>query len=261
MSRTFNGAVVGSVLFNNFSVPLSTSLTYGAWIFPTTWGAASGNGPGYVLADDAPNTGIEVFVSKSATGGGGSLTGRTSCAKTTSQAVSADSSLVLNQWQYLSYEMNASTLVSRLFINGVEVSYKTQTTGSGALTNQGTFSVGNASNTGTATGFTGSIDTVSFWQALLTTAQILAAMAYHGVSSVLPGNLLNYWPLLGTTSPEPNSVSGGTSLIVASGGAPQGPNSPGQTAPTGEGSFVSYIKTATFRKTKIKSVMHNHTTE
>lgn len=239
MSRIFNGAVVGSYLSHSSTGIIPSGLDvlmYSAWIYPTSWGAGSGNGPGWIIwCSGHPDTGM--FVSKSATGGGGTLTGQTSeKIYSTSQAVSVDSVLALNQWQFVAYVDNPTTGVSRLFVNGVEVSYASQTNG-GAQNPQPPLMVGNNATSGTAGGFTGYIDSAGLWElgsptgVPPTLAQFQTMMGYRGSlnAGLYPPNLLyNYWPLLGVQSPEPSLTTQAPSSALAVSNASLGPGSPGE---------------------------------
>ena len=256
MSRVFDGTVSADYLLTSAVLttwnPAEFTYTYSAWIFPTAWGASAGAGPGWIISSNKTGTGVNaptgMFVTQSATGGGGTLSGQTNTKTTLSMAVSADSVLVLNRWHYVTYEYNTATLGSRLFIGGVEVKYKSQITGVGGGSSSANLMVGNDETSGTLSGFTGDIDSVAIWKINLTSAQIQAAMGYQGSGNVSPSNLLGYWPLLGTTNPEPSAYGSMQGLNVT--GATQGSNSPGQTTPT-TFPFTSYMNTAHYRKTQV----------
>lgn len=250
MSRVFNGAVNICVANSAISVNNAgfNSNTYSAWVFPTSFGTTTGNGPGWILSQGDGGAGGSsnrwgVFLTKSSTGSGGTITARTN-GKTNSQSVSVDSVIPLNQWSFVTYVFDHATLISHIYVNGVEVSYSSQTTGVTPSNIAATIFVGNGANTFTPNaGFTGNIDTVAVWTRVLSQTEIQTSMGYQGVPKV-PTNLVAYWPLLGVTSPEPNALSGqsaNTMILVVPADDPQGPNSPGQTPPsvsTAKGSSV-----------------------
>jgi hypothetical protein len=222
MSRTFNGSIAGQYLLSVSSsvvAPANSSMTYSAWIFPTA--LPTGGNIGTIIG--ANNTSPDAFF---IINNNGAFKGSTVVGKTTSLAQSNNSVVVLNTWQYVTYVYNKTTGVSHLYVNGIELSYASQTNASPSVATLVPLWVGNNSTSGTNNGFTGSIDSVGIWNTALTTSQITAAMAAGGTPSVASGNLVGYWPLLGTTSPEPDSPVNTFPLTVSA--AIQGPNSPGQ---------------------------------
>jgi hypothetical protein len=245
MSRAFNGAVSGSYLENaSAAFPSGNdNLAICAWIYPTSWGAASGNGPGWILnCGGTGSNACGMYVSKSATGGGGTLSAIiTNKIVTASEAVSVDSVLVLNQWQFVVFQWSHNSGLSRLWVNGVEVQYALQMTGNGSNPSGSPTIIGNGATSGTASGFTGYIDSVAIFSTVptspipLSNAQIIAAMGYQGVASIQsPFPAYNYWPLLGTTSPEPD-IYLNTNYPLTVSNSTQGPNSPGQQSPQASG--------------------------
>ena len=220
MSRVFHHTPAGSYCDNvsTLLTPSTSSYTYSAWIFPTAFGGSSW---GAIISSVGGNA--MDFRAKA----NGVLDGiTTTSGKTTSGAISANNTIVLNQWQYVTYTYNSTTMISSLFVNGVEVSYASRTTGSGVSAQTMAPMVGNSTTTGTITGFDGAIDSVAIWNVILSPAQLLAASAYRGALSVLPGNLVAFWDLLGAASPEPETPVNTFPLTVSN--ATQGSNSPGE---------------------------------
>ena len=227
MSRTFTGSS-GSYLESsaNLTFEATTSYTFSAWIYPTAWGST-----GSIISVGALQY-VGLFINQDGGGGDGKgyVTFEFEVGKLTfSNAISVNDVLVLNEWQYLTAVFNASTGASHIYINGVELSYHSTQTHTGTQTNTDPLFIGNDATTGSLTAFTGYIDTVAIWNVALTPTQIQAAMAYQGTPGVLPSNLVAYWPLLGSSSPEPDSPTNTYPLTVSN--AVQGPNSPGQQFP------------------------------
>lgn len=223
MSRTFLGT--GHYLKSTPVVfaPAGSSITYSAWIFPTAFPIGSNRSP-IISANNASSNGLFVINNN------GALIVDTSVGKNTGSAQSVNSTIILNTWQWVTAVYNQSTGVSHLYVNGVEVSYNGLSNQVVSNATQSILFVGNTTTVGNS--FLGSIDTVGIWNIALTTTQIIAAMAAGGTPNTATANLIGYWPLLGTTSPEPESPVNTFPLTVGS--ATQGPNSPGQTS----GSFM-----------------------
>jgi len=103
-------------------------ITISAWIKPTSFNPfpriiTKGFSNGFVmfLAGGGGFGNNSVFFRLNTSGGG----------SVNAEAIAADNSIVLNQWQHVVATADSS-LVPRLYINGTEVAYATQTTGIGA---------------------------------------------------------------------------------------------------------------------------------
>ena len=247
MSRSFTG-LSGSYLESstNLTVVATTSYTVSGWIYPIGWGGVSG---GTVFGLSGLSD-LALFIAKDIADNNGQLYGQINVAKIQmAAATSAAGTLVLNQWQYVTFVFNEATGKPQLFLNGVEVSYSVQNSHTGTASNSGPIFIGNDAISGSTGAFDGYIDSVAIWNTALTATQIKAAMKYAGSPGVLPSNLVAYWPLLGTTSPEPDVPTDTYPLAVHS--ATQGPNSPGQTPALV--AYTTVIGTSIFNRTNIRT--------
>lgn len=226
MSRVFTNSVQGVYLLSssNIFAPIATGAisTYAAWIFPTAFPTGSNQASVLSVGGLAGSVFTEIYVNPN-----GSLQAIAHFSKSSATAISVASVISLNQWQYVSFTYVQSTGVVRIFIGGVEVSYASQTANVMSSATAVPLWVGNTTATGTADAFIGMIDTVGIWNTVLTSAQMQNAGVFGGTPRTAPANLIGYWPLLGSTSPEPESPVNTFPLSVFL--ALQGPNSPGQT--------------------------------
>ena len=154
--------------------------------------------------------------------------------KSSSIVQSGPGILQLGKWQHVAYVFNGVTRISSLFLNGVEVSYASKSTGSGVASGY-TFAprIGSPTMAQSASYLTsGNIDSVAVWNRPLTPAEIVTSMGYQGALNV-PTSLTAYWPLLGIADKEAEFPV--NTYPLASGSlavTPQGPNSPGQKPPS-----------------------------
>ncbi len=238
MSRDFSNPSTPGTLLKSATAffTAGTTASYGGWIYAESWGDTVDHPPtpgglqgGWIW--DVTNNGTGgLWVQQSATGGGGSLLAALPGVGKSAgpQSRSVDSVLQLNTWYYVVWTFNTATKINQIFINAVEVSYvtKTSATAASAATAITIGHVVNPGQTDNRYGFDGYIDTLGLWSSILTPTQMLAASKVNGTPTTDAAHLIGYWPLLGTTSPEPDLSSVPHALNVT--GAVQGPNSPGQ---------------------------------
>jgi hypothetical protein len=137
----------------------------------------------------------------------------------------------VDTWTYVTmyYDFSGDRKVY-FSINGVPCTYSSQSIAANStpIDDSGDgFYFGN--DTFNTEGFTGDLAEIAIWNTVLTGPQITAAAASTtGVGSIASANLVGYWHLCGTMSPEPD-VSGNGNSGVLNGSPPpaQGPDSPG----------------------------------
>lgn len=251
MSRTFTGAA-GSYLKNAGSVwqPGSGNITIAAWIYPTAVPSTSEVSWQVVVESQYAATIVAApsYIGGASQGGLIVVTTGTGLALAAfsgqdfhdfwSLAISANSSIPLNVWSHVACTINGTTGAIVLYLNGVVLT--PVLTSNVYVSSPGfeTLFVGGQDD-GTAQ-FTGSIDSVAIWTTVLTQAQIVTAMGFNGPAN-LPTNLVEYWPLLGTISPEPDTNADAFSFTVF--GSAQGTNSPGQTGPPFQTGLFDFLTT------------------
>jgi hypothetical protein len=235
MSRNFtNPSTPGTSLISTTNwFTVGNGATYSAWIFPESWGGSGNTGlnGGWIWSFFGGDTGV--FVQESATGGGGKLKAVTQLdASHVSTSISVDSILQLNTWYYVTWTIvvTGGNVTNHIFVNGVEVSYASQTSALLVTLASQPIEIGHTVSAGVTDnryGFNGYIDSVGLWQSILTPAQMVTASLYGGTLITDPTHLIGYWPCLGNTNPEPDLSGNNRPLNVN--GATLEDSSPGQT--------------------------------
>lgn len=259
MSRVFSSAQNTEVLitpsaaiYNNLS-----AFTYAAWVYPTGYG---GNNTGVIITKDPQGYGggdaIVLYITGDADlphSPAGALSG------IVFDAVSlSNTSIPLNSWTHIAMTRDfAGDKKVHLFINGTEVAYNSpypivgaDNPGDAALG----FYIGNDlfANLNTSA-FDGNIAEVAVWNTVLSGAQILAAAtSTNGVAGVASANLVGYWHLCGTLSPEPDATGNGNAAVLSAIPPTQGSDSPGN-ACTSALAVVLTSGTGVFKKSIVKS--------
>lgn len=266
MSRVFN---LNNYVHTPHSAVYDTlsAFTIGAWIFPTSFGSGGAdNNPLFIVKDPAnflnSNDGTGFYL-EAPSSPFTSYTLQGSVVTTGNAANTLGSTTVpINQWAFVTMTYSNSSNQVRLFFNGTEISYfaGNPVTGTGSVANNSADGWyfgddGQFANDG----LIGRIAEVAIWNAVLTGAQIAAAAAStSGLSGIASGNLVGYWHLCGTASPEPDSSGNGNNAALGffSGGNPtQGPDSPGFNCAGGPGPSVTVL-TADFNPQQARSVVH-----
>lgn len=220
MSRIFSGTsyihTPANAVYNNLQ-----TLTLAAWIFPTN-GSIN---PGVIIVKD-PATSYAAVLQVQNTGGTFRLAGQVNGATGNSLATST-AAIPINTWTHvlMTFSWSGDKKV-HLYINGVEVTYATQTTATGVSANDsgsGWFIGDDA----LGEGIVGDVAEVAVWNEVLSGANITAiAASTVGASSIDSAHLVGYWHLCGITSPEPDATANGDSGTLV-GGPTGGPDSPG----------------------------------
>jgi len=121
------------------------------------------------------------------------------------------------------------------YINGVECTYSqhVNSTNPPAFDTGGNLWIGDDIFSGT---FNGNIAEVAIWNTVLTPTQLLALVAStSGASSIQSANLVAYYHLCGTSSPEPDASANHNAAVLSSNPPIQGPDSPGFSCSGGSG--------------------------
>lgn len=225
MSRVFNSAQTGvsaesvhtpaSSVYNNLS-----SLTISCWVNPTS---AGGGNDGTIFVKDPNNSySPNITFFNSATRLEAVVAGTTDSAVTTSQV-----SLPIGSWSnvIMTFNFNGDKKV-HLFINGVETGAAGATPLVGSLSNDSADGYWFGNDT-FDDGWNGSIAEIAIWNKVLTGVEISGvASSTTGVSLIQTPNLVGYWHLCGTQSPEPDVINGNNG-VLSTNPPTQGSNSPG----------------------------------
>lgn len=141
----------------------------------------------------------------------------------------SNETLNLNEWTHVAMTWNTATGTVKLYINGVECTYSSQTISTGIDDTTDGYFIGN--DTFGEDG-QGRIAEAVIYDVLLNDAAVLAlAESTDGAT----GSPIGYWHLCGDDSPEPDSSGNGNDGVLSSPAPAQGPDSPGfscATAPT-----------------------------
>lgn len=226
MSRVFDSSQVGgnaeslitsaSAVYNTLSV-----FTWSIWVNPKSTG---GNKFGTPFVKD-PATAYSPFLqfngNATTTFTGGVASNATSASTTLNVTVP------LNTWTNVVMTFNFSgDKIIHIFINGIEPSSgQTALTGS-LLSDSGSgYEFG---NDGFGDGWDGSLAEAALWNTVLTGGQITSvAASTTGVATIQAANLVGYWHLCGTASPEPDVSGNGNSAILSTNPPIKGIDSPG----------------------------------
>ena len=137
--------------------------------------------------------------------------------------ISNTSAFSLNVWAHAAFVYTFSTKTAKLYVNGVEVSYATQTVGDGTAFNDAdnSLSIGR-SNIGVETQVVdGDLAFAELFSRILTINEIRQLMSYPGS---MGNSWKGFWPLWGTAFPEPDYSGNGNNGTVT--GATKGAGDP-----------------------------------
>lgn len=228
MSRLFDGTgnqyitTPASAVYNNL-----TKETLAGWFYITAYSGIDSSGPLIVKDPNGIANGLYET----------NLTPATASFQYSSQAKIAISNnsntLPLATWFHLAATWDSTTGAKKglIYINGVEVSgYSAQQ--AGTLANSDSADGYYFGSDTLGDNYTGYMAELAVWNKALSGAEVAAlAASTTGAAGVAAANLVGYWHLLGTTSPEPDSTSNGN-VGTLFGSPTQGPNSPGYTPPS-----------------------------
>ncbi len=187
------------------SIDNLATFTWAAWIMPDTEGEGTG---GMIIAQSQSN--ITYKEVRTPTTGINRLEGFVGFSSgTNANSISTDSGVTLDVWQFvvMTYD-NSGDKTIRLYVNGSEVSYGTQTAGSGTIRDVSAMNVviGN-DETDTANSFDGGIAYVQIFDRVLTVVEMKEIM-YH------PGSIINglklFSPVWGDSTEVDLSGNGNT---------------------------------------------------
>jgi hypothetical protein len=165
-------------------------LSMTAWIYPTGWG---GNSLGRIMAKEgyvAGQWGWLWFLRNSAGQASMEFWRYRSTAQATILAV--NSSISLNTWQFVAVTYSSSG--SDLYKDGVQLSYATDTAGSGTVNTDSGYNGFIGNNQNSSRGFDGLIEDPRIYNKVLSLAEIQSIYTGQGHDGVRE-NLLARWPL------------------------------------------------------------------
>jgi hypothetical protein len=226
-SRVFDSSQTGSnaqslltpasAIYNNLQ-----TWTSAAWVYPVSTG---GSTFGYLMVKDPFNT-ANNFVSDF-----NSSAGDWFCLVDSGASVTIET-VPLNQWTHIvsTFDLTGDKKI-HIYFNGIEATYAEQFPASSIPDDSGGgFMFGNetASFEVIDFGWDGRLSEIAIWNTVLSGAQITAAAASTtGVGSIAAANLVGYWHLCGTESPEPDSSGNGNSAVLSTNPPIPGGPSPG----------------------------------
>lgn len=189
----------------------STGLTAEAWIYPRdmgefNWGAiinkSSDGANGWILAFDGTTTNGLYFRSDHAT--------------TDLNVITTNNAVTLNRWNHVAVTWTGSTTATtaKIYVNGREVSYGTQTNGSGARASDASETLFIGEVNGQTNGFDGIIDQARVFNYVRTPAQIAwdynrGAPLAHWKMDECQGTTINNSGSAGSTYAGTLTVAGG----------------------------------------------------
>ncbi|UCD28529.1 MAG: LamG domain-containing protein [Planctomycetota bacterium] len=109
-----------------------------------------------------------------------------------------------------------STDVPRMYLNGAEISYSSQTGGSGTLKTESGGDLAFMNSVVINSTLNGRMAEVGFWNRLLSSAERTNLAANKWSPMLIPSGLVGAWRLLGDDSPEPDSVYGNNAAVTGS---------------------------------------------
>jgi len=228
MSRVFNASDLGanatgittpgSAVYDNLQ-----ECSFAAWIYPTVISAFS-----VIFAQDAAgNYTADMDIMDN--GGGAAFLDLVIGYTVTNAESTSSTTLPLNAWTHVAgtFSFSGDKKV-HLYINGIEVSYSSQIVASGSRQPDATGGFFIGYDTFDGDGFTGNIAEFATWNKALTSGQVATlAASKTGASLVQPANLVGYWHLCGTMSPEPDVSGNGNSGVLSTNPPIKGADSPG----------------------------------
>jgi len=109
--------------------------------------------------------------------------------------------------------VEASSTDHQCYLDGDDASKGTSTTDTTPV-NMDSMSIGMERDSSPADAWSGFIAEVAVWNVALTLADITILSLGYSPLFVKPGNLVNYWPLIGTNSPEIDIIGGFDMTLV-----------------------------------------------
>ena len=230
MSRVFSSANTGanenyvhtpaSAVYNNLG-----AFTYSAWVYPT----ASPDGDFSTIIVKDPTGAFSPFIEFEGNGTTTLTAAVTNAGGVTFAVSTSNDLLALNTWANViaTFDINGDRKI-HLYVNGVEINYAVQDplpAGAQSDNSADGFYFGNDTFDD---GWDGNLAELAVWNTVLTGPQITAvAASTTGVASIQPANLVGYWHLCGTASPEPDVSGNGNDGVLSTNAPTQGANSPG----------------------------------
>jgi concanavalin A-like lectin/glucanase superfamily protein len=201
MARHFDASLTSQYLKRTGAAYASRPLTLSCWVKPTTVIALSG---------------MCAIIDTSGTLGGwyGRIDGSTHPramdfdGSSFTDAVAA-ASLTVGAWSHVACSFGSSS--NFVYLNGVKSTAATPSSKTGS-SSPATF-VGALDASGVTYYWDGDLAEFAIYNATLTDAEVTQLAAGNPASAVRAANLAAYYPILGTTSPEPD-VQGGTGLTL-----------------------------------------------
>ena len=131
--------------------------------------------------------------------------------------------LSLNTWYYLTVTYNSNNVanVPIMYVNAVVTGATTATAGTGTYDTDVGQDLVIGNTTGVTGGFRGNICYVQLWDKILTIDEVSESMVKPGSVRT---NLVGYWPVLGSDSPERDlSGNGNTGAVTSADSSDLGP--------------------------------------
>lgn len=222
MSRETTGSGNKLVVSNPAQVADLTAFTYSCWVYPKNSIGLGTTSPRLISKMFDASTERKRF-SAGSVSAGKRLIGSVSRATTNALASSVANILVVDTWAHVAMTYDETNGV-RLYKDGVEQSYTSNTVGSGStLADSGGdlvfFNIGTAANT-----LDGRLAEIGIWNRVLTGSELTVLAGRMYTPRLVSAGLLGAWRLLGDSSPEPDSIHGNSAAVT---GAIQAADPPG----------------------------------
>jgi len=149
-------------------------------------------------------------------------------ASSASLSITTNEIISVDAWHHIAVTFDSTgDRLARIYLDGVETTYTTQTAGAGAEPDDSGSGWFFGGDTG-GDSVDASIAEVAIWNTVLTPAQIATlASSTTGADSVARANLVGYWHLCGISSPEPDSSGNNNSATLGAHTPAAGADGPG----------------------------------
>jgi len=132
----------------------------------------------------------------------------------TDATTTASSTLPTNTWTHLALTWDGTTNPAKIYLNGIETGYTTQTTGSGTASSDATCDLRIGSRQGTSAFYNGIIDEVRIYNRVLSPNEITTDMNTPTNTQPPPPPTDNTPPTITNTGPNGARISGTTTLTM-----------------------------------------------
>ncbi len=212
MARDFDGNSEALEAADNSIFDITGALTMHARIRRTTLVSAAGEG---ILAKyKSSGTQRSYLIYYTATGEMGAVVSPDGSFGAANTLLSTTAPIAVNRWYSVVARFNPSTQF-QLLVDGASVDNDTTSIISSIHNGTAPLWIGKQLTDTNTLKFDGAIAECAIWDSFLTTGEIAALVDYSPLL-IRPSSLVEYWPLIGRTSPEIGLVNGLNAALIAS---------------------------------------------